>query len=94
MKETVQQVRDRFAFEGAKARVHALKAEIQTIYNSFSDKGSYDWGEEPSATAPSGGKKKGPKGMSLAQRRLVSERMKKYWAGKRKQAKKAASNIG
>jgi hypothetical protein len=44
----------------------------------------------PGRPPGSGKKKAGRKGMSAAQRKAASERMRKYWAARKKGAKKAS----
>ena len=43
---------------------------------------------------PTGGKRRGRKSMSAKEREEVSERMKKYWASRRKQGKRQPEREG
>jgi len=86
----------RLALIGAQSRLEALRAEIATIVRAFPE---LSRGTAAAATAVGndtprkgrGGRKRNWN-MSDAQKRAVSERMKKYWAGRRKEkgAKAAA----
>ena len=80
----------RLALIGAQSRLDALNAEIASIVRAFPElsRGS------ATATATAVGNNTPRKGrggrkrnwnMSDAQKRAVSERMKKYWAGRRKE---------
>lgn len=79
----------RLALIGAQTRLDALNAEIASIVRAFPE---LSRGRATAATAVSndaprkgrGGRKRNWN-MSDAQKRAVSERMKKYWAGRRKE---------
>jgi hypothetical protein len=86
----------RLALIGAQSRLDALNAEINSIVRAFPE---LSRGRATAATAVSndtprkgrGGRKRNWN-MSDSQKRAVSERMKKYWAGRRKEkATKAAA---
>lgn len=68
------------ALVGARARLIELKAELSALIKAFPEIGSATSG------IPSVGKRRKPgrkSPMSAAERKAVSERMKKYWAGRR-----------
>ena len=68
------------ALVGARARVVELKAELSALIKAFPEIGS------GTGVALSSGKRRKPgrkSPMSAAERKAVSERMKKYWAGRR-----------
>lgn len=78
----------RLALIGAQSRLDALNAEIASIIRAFPE---LSRGRAAAATAVGTATPKKGKGsrkrnwnMSDAQKRAVSERMKKYWAGRRK----------
>ena len=72
----------RLARLGAKARLEELRREEAAIRKAFPD---LSGGGRPSAGRGPAARKRKP--MSDAARREVSERMKKYWAAKRKTKK-------
>jgi hypothetical protein len=78
-----------FARRGAEARITELKAELDAIYRTFPDlriqarKVVVNHEEQFAGGVTSRRRRK----MSAAQRKAVSERMRKYWAGRRKTAK-------
>ena len=80
----------RLALIGAQSRLDALNAEIASIVRAFPE---LSRGRATAATTAVGNDtpRKGKGGrkrnwnMSEAQKRAVSERMKKYWAGRRKE---------
>ena len=87
----------RLALIGAQSRLDALNAEISSIIRAFPE---LSRGRAPAATTAVGndtprkgrGSRKRNWNMSDAQKRAVSERMKKYWASRRKEkAGKAAA---
>ncbi len=87
----------RLALIGAQSRLDALNAEIASIVRAFPE---LSRGRATAATTAVGndtprkgrGGRKRNWNMSDAQKRAVSERMKKYWAGRRKEkAAKAAA---
>lgn len=85
----------RLALIGAESRLEALRTEISTILRAFPELGrGRAAGVAGGAAAPSkksrGGRKRNWN-MSDAQKRAVSERMKKYWAARRKEKSPKAS---
>jgi hypothetical protein len=87
----------RLALIGAQSRLDALNAEIASIHRAFPE---LSRGRAASAGTAVGndtprkgrGGRKRNWNMSDAQKRAVSERMKKYWASRRKEkATKAAA---
>ena len=86
----------RLALIGAQSRLDALNAEIASIVRAFPELGR---GRAKAATATvsndtprkgRGGRKRNWN-MSAEQKRAVSERMKKYWAARRKEKAVKAS---
>ena len=80
-----------FARRGAEARITELKAELDAIYRAFPDlriqaRKVVVNHEEQFAGGVNVTSRRRRK-MSAAQRKAVSERMRKYWAGRRKTAK-------
>ena len=79
-----------YARLGAEARVAQLNAELAEIYRAFPGlRGGR--GRQTAAAARASGEDAAPvrrrrrrKPMTAAQRKAVSARMKKYWAGRRK----------
>jgi hypothetical protein len=65
----------RFARAGAQARLEELRAEEAAIHRAFP-------GLSAKPRAANAGRRRGR--MSAAARKAVSERMKKYWAERRK----------
>jgi hypothetical protein len=63
------------------ARLEQLKAEEAAIRGEFPE--LFGRGRRPEAVA-AGGRKRARKPMSAAQKKAVSERMRKYWAERRK----------
>src|SRR5262245_3004526 len=90
----------RLALIGAQSRLDALNAEIASIVRAFPELSRGRAAAAATTAAGNGTPKKGRGGrkrnwnMSDAQKRAVSERMKKYWAGRRKDkgAKAAAKS--
>jgi hypothetical protein len=77
----------RFARSGAEARLQELKGEIESIYATFPDlRSSTGTRRQVSAVAVRVGRTR-RQSWTPAQRKAVSERMRKYWAA-RKAAKK------
>jgi hypothetical protein len=70
-----------FALLGAKSRLMALESERQAILNSF-----------PQLSLEAPARKGSPRvrRMTKAARQEISARMKRYWAGRRKQEKGTA----
>jgi len=71
----------RLARLGAEARLQVLQSEIAQIRRQFPDLGSTVKG---SAATPIKSSAPRRRRMSAAQRKAVSQRMKRYWAAKRK----------
>jgi hypothetical protein len=82
---------------GAEARIRELQAELAEIERAFPDlrgrasrrlpvRREQPSEEESGASSPV--RKRKRRGMSAAQRKAVGERMKKYWAERKKQAGK------
>jgi hypothetical protein len=81
----------RMALIGAQQRLDALRAEMSTILRSFPElarggKAAVAAAADGASAPAKGGQKRRRRNwnMSDAQKRAVSERMKKYWAGRRK----------
>jgi len=85
----------RLARLGATARLEQLRAEEAAIRAAFPDlagrgrRSGRAAASEPSAGPAASGRRRRRSAMSAAQRKAVSERMRKYWADRRK-AKGAA----
>ena len=79
----------RLAMVGARARLVELKAEMASLVRAFPEIGRAG-GATAGAVVVRRAKPGRKTPMSAAERREVSERMKKYWAGRRaaKSAKK------
>jgi hypothetical protein len=76
-----------FARRGAEARVAELNAELAQIYRAFPDmrrRRLQSAGAAADSQTGSLSRRRRRKGMSAAQKKAVSIRMKKYWAGRRK----------
>ena len=73
----------RLARLGAKARLEELRKEEAAIRRAFPD--LFGGGRQPPAGGGAARRKRKP--MTDAQKQIVSERMKKYWAAKRKTKK-------
>ncbi len=80
----------RLARAGAVARVKELEAELDSIYSTFPDlrRGGGSGRPAKAATATRAGAAK--RAWSAADRRAVSERMKKYWAARRAKTAKSS----
>jgi hypothetical protein len=81
-----------FALIGAKARLEVLQAELRSLVASFPELGRATRGAPtaaPKAKAPAtrrkNRKKKRSYNMTAEQKQAVSDRMKKYWAARRKE---------
>ena len=92
-----------YARRGAVTRIAEVNAELDAIYGEFPElrEGRATRGRkrgrpakaalapqaaEPDTTGRKGARKR--RGMSAAQRKAVSERMRKYWAGRRAATKR------
>ena len=71
----------RLARLGAKARLEELREEEAAIRRAFPD---LVRGRQAAPGGRASGKTRRRRGMSAAARKAVSERMKKYWASRRK----------
>ena len=80
----------RLARAGASARVQALQAELEGIYRTFPE---LRRGTSGKASAARPGER-GKRGWTAANRKAVSERMKKYWAARRASEARAAAKSG
>ena len=69
-----------FALVGARARLEEIRKEEASLRAEFPE--LFRGGATAKAAAP---KKRGRRAMSAAQKKAVSERMKKYWAERRRQ---------
>ena len=80
----------RLARLGAVARLEQLREEEAAIRAEFPELfgGRRGGGELKNAAKDSGGRRRRRKAMSAAQRKEVSERMRKYWAERRKASAK------
>ena len=70
-----------FALVGARAKFAALQAELASLVATFPEL-ARTRGAKAVAAAP-GGKRGRKKPMTAAERKAVSERMRKYWAERR-----------
>ena len=70
-----------YARRGAETRVAELTAELSEIYRTFPELRARK-GAASGASASAGRRRRKP--MTAAQKKAVSIRMKKYWAGRRK----------
>lgn len=88
----------RFALIGARARLDELRAEIASLVKAFPElaqgAAATRKTKKRASAVPAGNAKRGRKRraavMSDDQKKAVSERMKKYWAGRRKEKPKKA----
>ena len=79
----------RLAVKGAMARLSELKAEEAALRRAFPELSRAAQRSEERSSAEAGatasaGRRRGRRRMSAAQRKAVSDRMKKYWAERRK----------
>jgi hypothetical protein len=88
-KSLSQQAVRQYALVGARARLDALRAEMQSLLGAFPELARK---QGPGGAASGAGaakvrtRRRGRRrAMSAEERRAVSERMKKYWAGRRKE---------
>jgi hypothetical protein len=81
----------RLARLGAKSRLEELQREEAAIRRAFPDlfgrRGRRAASSGADASAPAAPRKRRRSNMSAAARKAVSERMKKYWAARRKEKK-------
>ena len=85
-----------WAVKGAEQRLQEIAGEAAAIYQAFPELRDASPRTAAAAAAPAarkaGGKRRG--NMSAAQRRAVSERMRKYWAGRRESADGGSESTG
>jgi hypothetical protein len=75
---------------GAQARLAELLAELEEIRRMFPGLGAARRGRPPLSGTPVKKTKRGRRRkMSAAEKKAVSERMRKYWAARRKEKAKA-----
>ncbi len=78
---------------GAEARITELQAEIAELQRAFPGTGGARRGRKPASEAaePAAKKRRKRPAMTAAQKKAVSDRMRKYWSERRKAkgAKKA-----
>jgi hypothetical protein len=76
-----------FALVGARARLEELRQEEAGLRAEFPElfRGG---AAAKAAKAPKEARKRGRRAMSASQKKAVSDRMKKYWAERRKKAEK------
>ena len=91
-KSLSQQDVRQYALVGAQARLDALRAEMQGLLGAFPELARKRGPAAAVAAAPAGKAKARRRGrrrkMSADERRQVSERMKRYWASRRKEKAK------
>jgi hypothetical protein len=81
-RETTSRLRA-FALIGARARLEEIRQEEASLRAEFPE---LFRGSAAAPAAPA--KRRGRRSMSPAQKKAVSERMRKYWADRRKKAEK------
>ena len=86
MADLTREELQRLARLGAKSRLEELRREEGAIRRAFPDLFG-GRGRQPASAAGRPARRRRRKGMSAAARRAVSERMKKYWAARRKDKK-------
>jgi hypothetical protein len=79
-----------FARLGAKTRLEELRQEEAAIRRAFPDLFTRGAGARAAAAPAGGGARRRRSRMSAAARKAVSERMRKYWAERRKAKGKTA----
>ena len=72
-----------FALVGARAKLAALEAEIAGLLGTFPELRRGRAATKAAARSGAGRKRGRKQPMSAAERRAVSERMRKYWAERR-----------
>ena len=82
-----------WAVRGAEQRLQEIAAETAAIHQAFPELRDRRHRAAPTATAVTAakGRRRGRSNMSAAQRKAVSERMRRYWAARRESAGGAAS---
>lgn len=88
-----------YARMGARARLQELNAEIAEIHRAFPDLATparrkpgrpraAAYGQPVDSATPAAPQRRKRKPMTTAQKKTVGDRMKKYWAARRAEAKK------
>jgi hypothetical protein len=85
---TQEQLR-RLARLGAAARLSELRDEVAAIHRAFPELSGRGAGRQAAAQAPRRRRR-----MSAAQRKAVADRMRKYWAERRKAKAAKAAKAG
>lgn len=80
----------RLARAGAVGRVKELEAELESIYSTFPDLRRGGKNARPAKAGAAAGARAAKRAWSAADRKAVSERMKKYWAARRSKATKSS----
>lgn len=82
----------RLARAGAVGRVKELEAELESIYSTFPDlrRGGKNARPAKAGAGAGAGARAAKRAWSAADRKAVSERMKKYWAARRSKAAKSS----
>jgi hypothetical protein len=91
-KSLSQQDVRQYALIGAQARFDALRTEMQSLLGAFPElarkRGPGATRAAASAAKPKARRRGRRRAMSAEEKRQVSERMKKYWAARRKEKSK------
>lgn len=91
-KSLSQQDVRQYALVGAQARLDALRAEMQSLLGAFPElarkRGPGAARAAAAEAAPKGRRRGRRRAMSAEEKKEVSERMKRYWAGRRKEKSK------
>jgi hypothetical protein len=79
-----------FALIGARARLQELQREMAGLRDVFPElfRGRRPGARSTKADAGAAGPRRGRRHMSAAERKAVSERMRRYWAERRRKARK------
>ena len=86
MPEFDQEQLRKWAVSGAERRLLEIATEAAAIYRAFPElrqRGTGGRATESTLPAAAGGRRRRNAGMSAANRKAVSERMKRYWAARR-----------
>jgi len=73
-----------YALVGARARLQELRGEEATLRQQFPELFRGSGPARPAAPARKGGRRP----LSAAEKKAISERMRKYWADRRKKSEK------
>jgi hypothetical protein len=84
-KSLSQQTVRAFALIGARARLASLQAEVEALYKSFPELRGRAARAARGAAAP---RRRRRRKMTAEQKQAVAERMKRYWANRRKEKSK------